>query len=250
MLDLATYEYWNTSPTASATGIPSGANYADFTWFGAGQPIGVHLEPFLDNTALARIFQTLLPNEVVFDAGSYYSNTIGAGSYFNTWTSAWYNQIGQQCILNAVGAGFELNTIGPAFTTNSIGALCKWNILGVSFSANRIGSEFTTNVIGANFFEAKIGNLFSFNIIGGSFAQNTIGAGGTMNNIGSNVTGNTAEGSFQYNNIASGITNVDFTGASHVYAAYNCDIFVRSDTTYRLSYVDGSDVVQYVAPTA
>jgi hypothetical protein len=50
---------------------------------------------------------------------------------------------------------------------------------------------------------------------------------------------------FQRNQIDYSPTSTDFTLATHVYADYTCTIFKRSNGTLRLSYIDGTDTIQY-----
>jgi hypothetical protein len=55
---------------------------------------------------------------------------------------------------------------------------------------------------------------------------------------------------FKSNQIYFSPTSTDFTLAIHVYADYTCTIFKRSDGTLRLSYIDGTDTIQYTAINA
>ena len=88
-----------------------------------------------------------------------------------------------------------------------------------------------------------MGNNFNFNTVGDNFQSNTVD-----NNFQSNTVGN----NFQRNQIDYSPNNTDFTSvpATHVYADYTCTIFKRSDGTLRLSYIDGTDTIQYTAVNA
>jgi hypothetical protein len=55
---------------------------------------------------------------------------------------------------------------------------------------------------------------------------------------------------FRLNIIKTTVNNIDFTPATHVYGVYNCEIFTRSNSTLQLSYIDGTNTVQYSAITA
>jgi hypothetical protein len=55
---------------------------------------------------------------------------------------------------------------------------------------------------------------------------------------------------FQRNQIDYSPIPTDFSLATHVYGNYTCQIFRRSDGTYQLSYIDGTNTVQYAAVNA
>lgn len=191
--------------------------------------------------------------------GPYFSNNT-IGLYFNN------NIIGVNFTNNIIGLNFVNNTIGIYFYSNTIYDYFQKNTTGYSFSSNTIDNNFIDNTIGNDFGNNTIGLFFTnnttsysfsnnaiddnfqkntiddnflFNIIGDSFIFNTIGAPFQSNIIGPE---------FQLNNISKGtnIVSTNFTiGATFVYGDYNCNIFKRLDGTVRLSYVDGTNIVQY-----
>ena len=140
---------------------------------------------------------------------------------------------------------FELNTIGNNFYYNTIGNDFICNTIGNSFNTNTIGNDFTTNTIGNYFYNNTIGNTFTTNTIGNNFNTNTIGNNFNTNTIFNQITYLSIPTgvTFQYNTIKDGVnfTGIDFALATHVYAAYNTEIFSTSTGTIRLKYVDGSD---------
>jgi hypothetical protein len=92
---------------------------------------------------------------------------------------------------------------------------------GSDFDRNRIGNEFFGNeIIGSNFSLNDISNLFRYN-----------------ENIGND---------FRKNIIKSEVQSVDFSTATYVYSNYNCEVFENSSNNNRLSYYDGSDVLNIV----
>jgi hypothetical protein len=171
----------------------------------------------------------------------FYSNTID--NYFNT------NTIGINFNTNTIGINFGSNTIGNSFNGNTIGNDFENNTIGSYFN-NTIGDDFNNNTIGNDFENNTIGDSFESNTIGNDFSNNTIGDSFESNTIGNDFNDNTIGDNFQYNNTAYSVGSTNFSSATHVYAVYNCNIFIRSDSTLRLSYVNGSDVVQYAAITA
>ena len=287
MLNLSTYTYWNASPT-SWNGVPSGAGYDDFLLFNDNcGNIGIErITTFYWEDEGEYIPPTLIPNSVFFGSAfmneigySFVYNTIGAEFKSNT-IDAYFrrNTIGADFLSNTIGADFLSNTIGASFYSNTIGADFLSNTIGASFYSNTIGANFYGNTIGTYFYGNKIGASFAINTIGIYFQYNTIGAGFQTNTIGAYFRRNTIGAIFQYNTIGanfrrntigaefktntvtddftmnevadSAIASVDFTGASHVYASYNCYLYKRPDGTKKLRYYDNSDVQQIVLPTA
>ncbi len=224
MLDLSTYTYWNANPT-SWNGVPSGAGYDDFLLFNDDcRNIDIErITPFYWEYAKKYIPPTLILNSVFF--GIALTNEIG---YLFT-----YNTIGAGFYSNTIGAEFHSNTIGANFRSNTIGAEFHSNTIGANFSYNTIVANFRSNTIGANFSYNTIGKIFSYNTIGARFQKNTITHSFVMNEVADNA-----------------IYNIDFTGASHVYASYNCYLYKRPDGTAKLRYYDNADAQQIVLPTA
>jgi hypothetical protein len=179
------------------------------------------------------------------------NNTIGISSGNNT--------IGINFTNNSIGISFQSNTIGDNFYSNIIGDTFNANTIGNGFYSNTIGNNFNGSNIGINFngnnigdtFESNnIGNGFRNSSIGHAFYNNTIGIDFQYNNIGNNFEVNTIGNDFRWNTTKYLVVSTDFSLATHVYADYNCEIFRRSNSTLRLSYIDGSDVIQYTAITA
>jgi len=85
-------------------------------------------------------------------------------------------------------------------------------------------------------------NRISRTLMGDNFRNNIINTA-TFNN---NKIGN----NFRHNTVGFNVDGVNFMSASFVYGDYNCNIFRRSNNTLQLSYIDGSNVVQYTAVNA
>lgn len=97
----------------------------------------------------------------------------------------------------------------------------------------------------SNYTSPTNGSQFSLNKIGYQFINNQIlGNDFSYNNIAQNFNGNiNISNSFRKNYIKCDVTSVDFASASFVYGNYNCDVFENSNNIVRLSYYDGSDVL-------
>ena len=84
----------------------------------------------------------------------------------------------------------------------------------------------------------------ALNTFANNFKGNVLGTNFFANTIFNHVDHMTVSGdSFQYNNICDNVdfTGIDFTLATHVFAAYNTVILTTSTGSTRLKYVDGSD---------
>jgi hypothetical protein len=179
------------------------------------------------------------------------SNTIGDGFNQNTiGVDFQTNTIGISFGGNAIGNNFSNNTIGISSGNNTIGINFANNSIGISFQSNSIGDNSQSNTIGNGFNNNTIGESFNSNKIGDGFGANTIGDYFNTNTIGNSFQNNTIVNDFRWNTIKYSVLTTDFSLATHVYADYNCEIFKRSDNTLRLSYIDGSDTIQYAAITA
>ena len=106
----------------------------------------------------------------------------------------------------------------------------------VSPSGTTWNSNFTSPNSGDNFNNNNIGNSFYSNeILGYSFSDNNISDSFNNNeNIGND---------FRKNTIKCQINSNDFSTATYVYGDYNCELFENSSNNKRLSYYDGSDVL-------
>jgi len=163
----------------------------------------------------------LLANNVLL-AGSFRNNTIGNGSYNNTFNDDCdNNQIGDSFYNNSMNDDFDGNIIGENFRNNYITSNFNNNrigsdfysntLLGGSFYRNNIGNDFNNNVWTNNDFQNnEIGNQFNNNKIYDDFYNNDIGNGYNQNEsysqyfrnlIGNGYNGNTTYSNFYENNI-------------------------------------------------
>ena len=173
---------------------------------------------------------------------AFYNNTIGIIFYNNTIGNYFYNNtIADSIFSNTIGSNFFNNTIGSNFFRNAIGDSFVNNTIGSGFVTNTIGNGFNNNTTGISFYNNTIGNEFNSNTIGNDFNSNTIG---------NDFRFNTISNTFKFNMIKYQVSSTNFSSATHVYGDYNCEIFRRSDNTLQLSYINGSNVIQYVAITA
>jgi len=199
---------------------------------------------------------------------SFYSNTIRSLLNNNIGTNFNFNIIFQLFSYNIIGNDFNYNTIlgvnsnaSTFFANNIIGNYFLNNIIGDNFTNNEIQFNFYFNKIYDNFRYNKIGNefnnnliddgfgfggfTFQGNLIGNNFSNNQIGEYFYNNRIIDNFSNNLVANYFQLNDVKASVLSTDFLLATHVYGSYNCDIFLRSDNTLRLSYIDGTDTINY-----
>ena len=110
----------------------------------------------------------LLANNVFLD-GSFINNTIGNGSYNNTFND--------DCDSNQIGDRFYNNSTNDDFDGNIIGDFFNNNYITSNFNNNRIGSDFDSNILlGGSFYRNNIGNDFRDNVwTSGDFQNNEIG---------------------------------------------------------------------------
>jgi len=179
--------------------------------------------------------------------GNYFANNnVKTGFYNNVIVRDFYqNNIGVSFSDNIVNQYFISNTVGDEFANNITGEYFTQNTIGNYFQDNEIGDNFQSNNIGNGFDNNNISDWFAYNKIGNSFYNNTIGEYFYNNTIADGFYGNTIDDYFQLNNVKASVPNTDFTAnpATYVYAAYNCEIFRRSDFALRLSYYDNLDVL-------
>jgi hypothetical protein len=118
----------------------------------------------------------ILANNVFLD-GSFRNNTIGNGSYNNTFND--------DCDSNQIGDSFYNNSTNDDFDGNIIGDFFNNNYITSNFNNNRIGSDFDFNVLlGGSFYRNNIGNDFNNNVwTNGDFQNNEIGNQFNDNNI-------------------------------------------------------------------
>lgn len=168
------------------------------------------------------------------------------------------NQIGVDFTANQIQDYFYNNVIGNNFSTNNIDYNFGYNRIGNDFFSNTIANDFgfgggqaRGNIIGNTFNNNNIGEYFYDNTIGDNFASNTIGDDFINNQVAYSFNNNIIDTLFQQNNIRVPSVNTnDFTLSTHVYGFYSCDIFLRSDGSLQLSYIDGTNTIQYAAITA
>jgi hypothetical protein len=155
----------------------------------------------------------------------YNDNNVCLGSFTNNSISnrVWFNTFDDGITYNTIGDMVYNNTISGGFYYNKIEGYLNNNTIGYGFVLNHIKQDFISN---------NILDDFKYNTIGIGFITNTVG------------------NSFQINQIDYSLQSTNFSLATHVYGDYNCQIFKRSDGTLRLSYIDGSDVIQYTAVNA
>jgi hypothetical protein len=182
----------------------------------------------------------LLANNV-FISGEYINNTIGNGSYNNTFNDDCdSNQIGDSFYNNSTNDDFDGNIIGDYFNNNYITANFNYNrigsyfysniLIGGSFYRNNIGNDFRENVWTNNDFQNnEIGNQFNNNNIYDDFYNNDIGNGYNGNEsysefyrnlIGNGYSGNTIYSNFYENNIGFNFYN-NTIGTNLTIGTYN-----------------------------
>jgi hypothetical protein len=141
---------------------------------------------------------------------------------------------------NVIFGSINDTTIKNGFANNTFGSP---DIPGVSTCENVfIDNFFRRNTISKGFKDNTIGTSFFNNTIGYGFRNNYIDTDNFRNNI--------IELNFQRNTVTATVNGINFSGATHVYQNYNCQIFLRQGGDNRLSYIDSSDVVQYSAVTS
>ena len=161
-------------------------------------------------------------NALAFQSGGFYAPDFILGN----------NVFEAGCNNNSIGIIYTNNTIGNNFGSNTIGDYFGGNTVGDNFGSNKVGGSFRGNTVENEFQNNTIEDSFQNNIVGNIFRDNIVGL------------------SFQYNTLKSGINNLDFTTtpATHVYGAYDCEIFTRQDGEFRLRYVDNIDKRVVVDP--
>lgn len=167
--------------------------------------------------------------------GTVFGNSVNT-SYFSTCTFQEFKNNFIQGGLSDINAT-DTNTFAGN-TVNQAANLATVTITGgADFSSNEfLGTSagggvtwetpFLNNSFYGIFTGTSVASNFNNNIIKGQF--------NSMTNI---LTG------FAFNTISSVFTPTDFATATHVYGAYDCEIFRRQDGTERLKYIDNTDAV-------
>jgi hypothetical protein len=154
----------------------------------------------------------------VFISGSYINNTIGDGSYNNTFND--------DCDNNQIGGNFYNNSTNDDFDGNIIGENFNNNYITSNFNNNRIGSDFDFNILlGGSFYRNNIGNDFNNNVWTNSDFQN--------NEIGNQFNDNKIYGDFYNNDIGNGYNN------NESYSTYNRNLIgngYNGNTVYSQFY--------------
>jgi hypothetical protein len=144
------------------------------------------------NLSLGSFLNPFILANNVFISGSYINNTIGDGSYNNTFND--------DCDNNQIGGNFYNNSTNDDFDGNIIGENFNNNYITSNFNNNRIGSDFDFNILlGGSFYRNNIGNDFNNNVWTNSDFQN--------NEIGNQFNNNKIYGDFYNNDIGNGYKN-------------------------------------------
>jgi hypothetical protein len=152
----------------------------EYTTFGDALDVSSAINNYIGNQANLYLDdnsgQFLLANNVFLD-GSFLNNTIGNGSYNNTFND--------DCDSNQIGDRFYNNSTNDDFDGNIIGDFFNNNYITSNFNNNRIGSDFDSNILlGGSFYRNNIGNDFANNVwTNGDFQNNEIGNQFNNNNI-------------------------------------------------------------------
>ena len=209
------------------------------------------------------MFGTFLKNSIL---NGFEGNTIGASDNLglsfennqimnifkgnNIQGNFWSNQIKTNFKANQTFGEFGYNNIGYSFFVNNMSGQTISNNIGDYFEFNNCYGSFSYNTIGTNFYSNEVQDGFGFgggsyrgNIIGNNFYDNNIGEYFYDNTIGDNFTNNTVVDYFQMNRVCNSVISNDFSGATHVYGFYNCEIFTKAGGGQKLSYYDSSDVL-------
>jgi len=146
----------------------------------------------------------------------------------------------------------NLNKVGYLSTGNTFGVNSKYNVLGTQCIGNTFGDNTTSNTFGNSIINCIFGVKITRNTFGSGIEDIILGHYSSSNTFGDSISNLVVLDSFQMNTIESNINfgGINFSLATHVYAAYHCRIFKDSTGAIKLSYVDGSGVTRVVAPNA
>jgi len=228
------------------------------------------IREYFQNNIIQEFYNNDLSNNFGDNIAVIFNNNFTVSSFYGCiLTDFFENKMLGFCAYNTIAGNCRTNIFGDGFFNNIIGANFAYNKIGNSFSGNSsISDGFLTNIIGDGFAQnLAIGNGFQKNIIGNNFGinsiqenfqgnnisndfiQNTIGLAFQNNNITNNFQQNIIDSSFQLNTITTPVTTLNFTGATRVYAPYNCTILKGSDFNFYLTYFNGTNQL-FVSPTA
>ena len=111
---------------------------------------------------------------------------------------------------------------------NSTFNICRENICSSQFHDNTI-VDFRQNIVSSSFYNNNLGMIYN-NTFSQAFYNNTLPSTAYLRNNKFNATTN----------------DIDFTGSMHVSQNYNCEIFENSSSVVKLSYYNGSNVLNVV----
>lgn len=178
----------------------------EFTTFGDALSINNYVGNYSNLYIEIELGNFLLANNV-FISGQFRNNTIGNGSYNNTFND--------DCDNNQIGDSFYNNSTNDDFDGNIIGENFNNNYITSNFNNNRIGSDFNFNILlGGSFYRNNIGNNFEDNTwtngdfqnneIGNQFARNEIYQDFYNNDIGNGYNNNQSYSNYYRNLIGNG----------------------------------------------
>ena len=236
---------------------------------------GNSVNVFFNNNVIGQSFDN---NDI---AGYFYSNVVNYDFKYNKIGSGFNNNtVAITCVQNVIEAGATANVIGSTFSKNNISANFAYNTIGINVLENIIASQFQSNVIGNGFQQNNIGsnvtnntigtgckynfignfclnntigNVFQYNTVGSQLQTNTIGNGFENNSIGNGFFSNTVGDGFRRNVVNDYFNNKNFTSSTHVYAAYNCVLYIgtpSSATAGNLTYINDSSQLVVALATA
>lgn len=179
------------------------------------------------------------------------NNEIGSECKNNTLNRFFINNKIENTFTNNIigGENFTHNTIKNDFSYNTVGTNFEYNSIGNTFSTNTVGNDYTNNIIGNNFETNVIGSNFKSNTIYNYYTNNIVGNNFEDNTIYNNFIFNTVQSFFRNNFIKNNISSINFSGATHVYNAYDKMIFLNQNNEKRLSYNDINDQLIITDPT-
>ena len=167
--------------------------------------------------------------------------------------NTWNIELGMGCQNNVFGSDCTVNKLAPGCTSNVFGIASVNNSLGTSCSENTFDWEFISNVMGNECSHNTFGNGCVSNVFGDEYSTNTMGELSVLNTFGSRCHNNTFGIEFKNNRLGNEISHLSFVDSpypTYVYSQGFCDIYTRLDGGYRLVYIDNSDELQVVDPTA
>jgi hypothetical protein len=162
--------------------------------------------------------------------------TFTSGSYNNTISdfSKYYLSLNNNVLILSNNVFLDTannNLISGDFYYNSFRSTCIENVISGKTYGNSLG-KLRNNQIMRDFYNNSFNDI-SYNIFSSSFNNNVGDLSSTL----------------MFNKFSCRVQREDFTSSTHVYSGYNCEIFTNSSNVIRLSYYDGSDVLNVVNVT-